>query len=224
LALPAAQDALEGAWELAREVGSYHWMRTSAGALAEVCAARGNLERAAAVLDEALPAGVPMRSFGQRHAWYGRAQLALAAGQPDEALRLACALGVRLDSLDAPHEPDEPDVVQAHFLAGRALAVLGRTDDAMRALRGARETTRVVGWRSLEWQISACLGALLRERGAEEAARRELARARELIDLLARTLDDEPLRDGFPRAALERLPEHAPSRNARLARPRRATV
>jgi DNA-binding CsgD family transcriptional regulator/tetratricopeptide (TPR) repeat protein len=201
-----AHVAFERAWALAHEVDSYHWMRMSAGALAEVCIARGDLERATSVLDEALPASVPMRSYGQRRSWYGRAELALAAGWPEEALRLAHELGARLDALDTPHGPDEPDVVQARFLAGRALARMGRADEAVRALEGALATTRALGWRSLEWQVAVSLVPLLLERGAEEAARNVLTEAGDLISALAHSLDDAPLREGFLRAALTQLP------------------
>lgn len=218
LALPEARETLERAWDLSRETDSYHWMRSSAGALAEVSIALDDLPRAAAVLDEALPAGVPMRSYGQRRAWYARAELALAAGRPEEALELACALGVRLDALDVPHGPGDPDVLQARFLAGQALAAVGRTDDALRAVQGALDTARVIGWRSLEWQIAACLVGLLLDRGMEDAGRRELARARDLIAALGTSLADDTLREGFQRAALASLPEVAPAQPSRAGR------
>jgi DNA-binding CsgD family transcriptional regulator len=218
LALPEARAALERAWTLAHEVDSYHWLRTSAAGLAEVCIAQGELERAAAVLDEALPANVPLRSYGQRRAWHARAELALAQGQADEALRLAVELGVRLETLEAARGPDELDVVEARSLAGRALAALGREEEAVRALRGALDTAQVLGWRSLEWQIGAALAKVLRARGEEEAAREERGRARVVIEALALSLDDATLREGFVRAALARLPDAPPATDARAGR------
>ncbi|MGH2560267.1 MAG: helix-turn-helix transcriptional regulator [Thermomicrobiales bacterium] len=194
---PLAQDHLEAALSLARTSVPF-WFPLVAGVLASTCVAAGDLERAASVLDEA-PVQDPPVTLGQRLCWLGRAQLALAAGDP----ALALSVADRLIAADAT-----PDAVipRVWHVRGEALAALGRIEDAELALLAAGETAAGQGRRPLLWRINASLGRLWRQAARPEDAERAFAAARATVAELAANTLDERLRDGFLRAADALLP------------------
>ncbi len=198
-ALDAAREAVERSWTLACQLDSAHWRGAAAGCLASVCIAQGDLQRAAAVLDAALPPGTPPRSYGRLEALRGRIELDLARGDASAALA-ACVDQGALAPLD------QGDMPRLRLLAGLALEALDRRDEARAALEAALVVARAQGWRMLHWRIGARLAALYREAGRQEQADRHAAEARALIDAVAASVPDESLRRGFLASALAALP------------------
>ena len=86
LALPQAQEHLEQALALAREIGSMLWTRMATGYLASVLVLLHEFARAEALLATTLSPDTPAQTMAQRIAWCAYVELALAQGQPARAL------------------------------------------------------------------------------------------------------------------------------------------
>src|SRR5688500_1236763 len=110
LAPDLAREQLETAHEIARRLGSRVWMRWTAAPLAIARIRLGDTAGAATLLDDAerlgdahrvqAPADSPSLTLGERHLWLARAELALAAGRPTDALAIVDA---RLAAEQAAH-------------------------------------------------------------------------------------------------------------------------
>ncbi len=103
-------------------------------------------------------------------------------------------------------------------LKGKALVILGRFDEAERALQEAQTGAQERGARPLLWQIHAALARLYQRIRREDDTERELTAAREIVQTLGPTIDDAALRESFVRAALERLPKEKPVSPRRAAK------
>ena len=77
LDLPSAQQHLEQALALAREIGSGYWIRLVSGLLALVFLAQRDVARAESTLTAAPDPDAPPQTLGQWLVWYARAELAL---------------------------------------------------------------------------------------------------------------------------------------------------
>src|SRR5205085_3843861 len=86
LALSEARQHLEQALSLAQEIGSWNWNRIISGFLARVYLLQHDLAKAEAILTAALEPDAVMQTIGQRLVWSARADLALARGDPGQAL------------------------------------------------------------------------------------------------------------------------------------------
>ncbi|MFQ5859688.1 MAG: tetratricopeptide repeat protein, partial [Anaerolineae bacterium] len=144
LALPAARQHLEQALALAKEVGSWHWIRTATGHLACTCILQDELTLAETLLNTALGSDAPCRTIGERMVWCARGELALAAGDPDLALQIADQL-----IASAANLTPEQAIPRLWKLRGEALAALDRTEEAEVELQAAQETARVLGARPM---------------------------------------------------------------------------
>ena len=121
-----------------------------------------------------------------------QAELALANGEPQQALRLAEVLiahfrraGVRLFFSDAL------------LLHGRALAGDGRVNEAQAALEAARAEAEQLGARRTLWLILSQLAALADARGDHEAALARWRQAAGIIDDIAEHAGSVDLRESF---------------------------
>jgi tetratricopeptide (TPR) repeat protein len=121
-----------------------------------------------------------------------QAELALANGEPQQALRLAEDLiahfrraGVRLYFTDAL------------LLRGQALAGDGRVSEAQAALEAAREEAEQLGSRRTLWLILSELAALASRSGDHEAAKALWRQAAEIIDYIAAHAGSVELRQSF---------------------------
>jgi DNA-binding CsgD family transcriptional regulator len=191
LALPEAQGHLEQAVAHARATGSQHWIHTTAGFLASVLVARGNLARAEAVLATVLEPDTPAQTLGQRLAWSARVQLALACGDAEAALRM-------LDRMlaSSPHASATRPILRFSLLRAEALTALNRIDDTETALREAQEVAAAQGARPWAWRVHLALGLLHHRRDRERAAR-DFAAARAIVEELALEVPDAALRRAF---------------------------
>src|SRR5262249_45948231 len=125
LALSEAQQHYEQALALAREVGSWNWIRIVSGFLASAYLLQQDQTSAEAVLPAALEPDPAMQTIGQRLVWAARAALALAGGDPGLALDITEKLIASATNLS--HEHVIPRLWKQR---GEALAALHRERDA----------------------------------------------------------------------------------------------
>jgi DNA-binding CsgD family transcriptional regulator/Tfp pilus assembly protein PilF len=202
LALSEARASLEQALALAHEVGSWNWMRKVTGFLATVYLLQQDHKSAEAVLTDALEPDAPMQTIGQRLVWAARADLALARGDPVQALDITERLIASASNLS-----DEYVIPRLWKLRGEALAMLDRTTEAETMLRAAEFAARSRRLRPLLWRICVVLEKLYRAQGRKEEAEQALATVRTQIEELAAKVPDEHLRTHFLSQATTMLPQ-----------------
>lgn len=205
LALPEAQQHLERALALAREIGSWNWIRIVSGFLARLLLLQGDLARAESLLNAVLAQDAPSQTIGQRIVWDARAALALAGKNPALALDIIDRLITTAANLSG--EQVIPHLWKAR---GDALAALGRGEGAEAVLQAAQATAQTQGLRPLLWRIALALGKLYHTQARREDAEAAFATARTIIEALAASLPEEPLRTTFRSSALSLLPRPRP--------------
>ncbi len=205
LALPQALEHFEQALALSREIGSLVWTRMVAGYLAPVAILLDDLAQAETVLHNALSADTPAQTMAQRLAWCASVELALAQGHPDRALEM-------IDHLiaSAIYTSEGQRSLRVLKLRGEALAALQRPDEAEVAFKRVQEMAETQGVRPMQWRMGIALGNLYHAQGRIAEAEQAFATARTLIEELAATIADEPLRDNFLRQATDMLPHTQP--------------
>ena len=216
LSLPLAQQHLRQALQLSHEIGSRHWIHTTAGSLASTSILQGDLVQAESILNAEIGPNTPMQSIGQRMAWCARAELALARRDPDLALQVIDQLIVSAANVSARR-----GIPRLSKLRGEALTILHREAEAETALRSAQEMTTAQGARPLLWRICVALGTLYQTQSRQEEAERAFSTARAIIEELAANIPDEHVQEHFLREASARLPRtraiFSPRRAARQA-------
>lgn len=192
LALSEAQQHLEQALVLAQEVGSWNWIRIISGFLASVYLLQHDQASADSVLTAALEPDAAMHTLGQRLVWAARAELALARGEPDLALRITDQLLASAVGLS-----NEASIPHLAKLRGEALITLKQAAEAEMILQIARSTARKCGLRPLLWRIDLTLGKLAHAQRRYEEAERRFAEALELLEDLASSVPDQTLQQHF---------------------------
>lgn len=201
--MPMALHHLTRALMRAREVGSAHYIENVVGFLTTAHLANNDLARADALLRESLSSDTPMRTFGQRRIWLARAELALAQGDPQLALRIADEL-----IASAPNRETLGDrgIPRIDLLRGDAFVALGRYADAEQTLRTAAQTARAQDARPLLWRIHRASGYLSYKMQRRTDATREFGAALRIIEEVAATVPDEYTRVTFLRQAHASVP------------------
>jgi tetratricopeptide (TPR) repeat protein len=201
LAYPQAREHFEQALALAREIGSLFWTCIATGYLASVVILLQDLAQAETVLHAALTPDMPVQTMAQRMVWCASVELALAQGQPIRALEI-------IDRLIAAASPvsEGQSSLRVLKLRGEALVLLQRPTEAEVAFEAAQEMARMQGVRPMQWRLCIALGNLSQAQGRTTEAEQVFATARTLIEELAATVTDEPLRDHFLQQALAMLP------------------
>ncbi|HEU0001416.1 MAG TPA: tetratricopeptide repeat protein [Ktedonobacteraceae bacterium] len=202
LAHQHASDHLEQALILAQETHSLVWTRIITGYLASATIQLHDLARAETLLHAALKADTPAQTMAQRMAWCAFVELALAQGNPAHALNIT-------DQLIAStvHADEGQSSLRVLKLRGEALAALQRHAEAEATFKRAQELARMQGARPAQWRIWIALGNLYHAQGHHAEAEQAFASARALIEELATTIADEPLRDHFLRQAATMFPQ-----------------
>ena len=95
-------------------------------------------------------------------------------------------------------------------LRGEALAALQRLGEAEATLTAAQALAVAQGARPMQWRICVTLGNLYQAQGRNKETEQAFATARTLIEELAVTIADEPLRDNFLHQATAMLPHTRP--------------
>ncbi len=204
LALGRAREILERSITLARETGSYIWIRTISGFLASCCIAQGDYDRAQEALDTAMPEGIPCQTFGQRRCWQARAELAIGRGEYEVALDIIDLLYSNV--LSVANEPNL-SIPRLGALRGEALMLLGRYVEAEQCLQDALPTAVSQLSSSLVWRIYLLLGKVYRGMSRPDESERALAQSRALVEQLAATIPDEELRTGYLQSASALFPQ-----------------
>jgi DNA-binding CsgD family transcriptional regulator/Flp pilus assembly protein TadD len=207
LALESARHHFTQALSLGREVRSAFWVQVVTGYLAWAHVLAGDLDGAARLLGPVSTVDTPVQSLGER--WLTFAQVQLALARDDGALALR--LGNRLSAPSLDGSPSS-ETARPALVRGRALAALGRYDEAEAVLRRVIEMTGRQGARALLWRAHVALGNVYRAQQRTEDAEREHGTARQIVEGLAADLQDEALREALLLGVTALLP-----RQSRLA-------
>ncbi len=202
LALPEAQQHLEQALALAREVGSWNWIRIVSGFLAPAYLLQHDLTRADLTLTAALEPDAAMQTIGQRLVWAARADVALARGDPGQALDITERLIASAANLSSEYV-----IPRLWKLRGKAMAALHQTAEAETVLRAAQEASHEQGLRPLLWRVNVNLGKLYRVQRRKVEAEQAFSTAQLLIEELAANVADDHLREQFLSHATALLPQ-----------------
>jgi DNA-binding CsgD family transcriptional regulator/tetratricopeptide (TPR) repeat protein len=213
LDLPTAQQHLEQALALAREIGSGYWMRLVSGLLALVFLAQQDVTGAESILTTAPGPDAPPQTIGQWLVWYARAEFAQAKGDAGLALEIADQLSASTSNLPRIHR--NPRLSK---MRGEALAALGRGAEAEAALQAAQAAARVQGLRPLLWRIHLLQGKLFLAQHRQEDAKLQLSTVQEITQELAACLPEEGLRTQFLAEVRARLPRFRPLTPLRAAK------
>jgi DNA-binding CsgD family transcriptional regulator len=212
LAPAPASSALEAGLSLARALGSTFWITTLAAQKGMAQILTRDFPSATATLQEAMPREQQPRNMAERDVAVAWGELALAQGEPDEALQIAGRLLATAPGM-APGQAPQP-IPRLLKLQGEALTALSRLDEAVDVLRLAQQGALERNTRPILWTIHRALARAYQLQRRKDLARRELAAARLLVEELATTLDDVSLREQFLQAAVESLPQ----KKVRIAR------
>jgi DNA-binding NarL/FixJ family response regulator len=215
LALPVAQQHLEQALALAKEIGSLVHAGFAIGHLISTHILRDELASAEAMLTAALPSDQPMQTIVQRLIWQRRAELALAQRDPDLALQIVDRLIASAANME---KRDASAIPYLAYLRGKALTVLQRWAEAEAMLQAALATAHAQEITRLVWRIQLGLGHLYQAQHRPAEAARAFAVARQVIEELAATLPDPDLRDNFVRQATALIPSAKPTTPRQAAR------
>ena len=203
---------LDVAHDIARRLGSATWIRWTGAPLAIRLARSSYIGAAASVLNDvdrivtgsgaAKRADVTAhRTLGTRHIALARAEVALATGEPEQALTLL-------------PESDTLDVPRAGLLRSEILAALGQWDDATRLLIAARVEAERQSALPLMLRIDAMQGTVWLGQRRRLDARQSFDSARAIADALCATLDDAGLAATF-RVHVDLLAPPPPAPTAR---------
>ncbi len=131
------------------------------------------------------PSSWAMRWRYSLHILDGLARVALAQSDPERALslihqELAGARKFRAQKIEA----------RALELEGRVLATIDRRDEAEASLRAALDVAGRIEYPPVIWRARSLLGELARRRAKGDEAEAEAAKARTLVEMLARDLSN----------------------------------
>ncbi len=205
LAYSQARYFFEQALALSREIGSLFWTQIATGYLASVNILLKDFTQAEALLHAALNADTPAQTMAQRMVWCAAVELALAQKRPERALEI-------IDQLmaSAVHVAENQSSLRVSKLRGEALAALQRPAEAEIAFLRAQEIAWKQGVRPMQWRMCIVLGNFYQAQERKPEAEQAFATAHSLIEELAATMSDEPLRDHFLRHATTMFPHTHP--------------
>jgi DNA-binding CsgD family transcriptional regulator len=210
-----AVQAFETGLALAKNIGSAWWIGNISAYLAQAYLLQDQPQRSEAVLQAVMARGnQPVNSAERRVGWVW-GELALATGEAEMALGIAEQL-----IASAPGAPTKQPIPWLLKLKGEALGVLVHQEEAIQLLQEARSGALIRQEHPLLWQIDRSLGRYYRRLKQDDLSRRHFALAREEIMSLARTVDDDALRERFLQIAQGTLPTEkavSPNRAAKEA-------
>jgi DNA-binding CsgD family transcriptional regulator/tetratricopeptide (TPR) repeat protein len=197
---PAIRD-LEAGLVVAKEFGSSWMIGNTTTELASAYLLDDQPGKARALLESAPLPESGHRTRAERRMLWAKGNLLLAENNPAGALQIAEHLlaSRRSSRITQPI----PALLK---LKGEALFALKQFRKAELALEGARQGAEEREALPLLWQIHARLGWLYKEQKQGEESEREFASARQVIDRLGTSIQDDSLRTAFVEAALRSLP------------------
>ncbi|HMA32948.1 MAG TPA: AAA family ATPase [Chloroflexia bacterium] len=206
LAAAEAGEHLEAALAAAQALGSVALTFIVTARLVTACILQNDLARAQGLLAGVLPADLPEvreMTFLLRTCWAARAELELALGNPARALEIVERLLASTANL-AQYGPQA--VPRLSQLRGQALVALGQIEVAVAEFQGALQVAGAQGQLPMLWRLHTDLGKAYRATRRREDAEQEFSSARTIIQQLANTLSDGPLRANFLQQALAAIP------------------
>jgi DNA-binding CsgD family transcriptional regulator len=205
----------EIALDHAEAIGSRFWIPLISAELGLNVLETGDLHRVERVLNKAIAPNASMQTFGERQVWFARAALTLTQKNPARALQIADQLVESAIGRTADSDARLPHISQ---LRGRALAALGRHDEAMSALRAARAGAEARSILPLIWKIQAEIAAVARKQGHREEADQALIAAWSTIETFAAEITNDDDRATFLRNAVATVPRARRLTARRVAR------
>ena len=164
--------------------------------VAEVHLLAGRLDDALTAIDGSITDRLPgLLSFSAAaNAQILKGRLAAIRGDHAQAVDVADHVLAWLRPLDVrPYDP------AALLLKGTSLAALGRPDEAERILLEARKSAEQLGFAPMTWQIDMALGGIAASAGDAPRATELHRSAKDIVDRIAGTIDDEELLASFIR-------------------------
>lgn len=205
LQIDVGREALNRGLALARGVNSTLMVGSIGAMTARAYLLSGDLSGAEAILTSIMPREQRPHALSGRLLAWTWGEFALARDEPDWALE-------RADLLLASAPGDQKGQPIPHLLRikGQALVALGRLDEATQALSGAQRGAEMRHDLAILWRVHAAQAYVRTRVKEDEAARRELHAAQQIIETLAATIPDTSLRRRFIHAALVTLPVAKP--------------
>jgi DNA-binding CsgD family transcriptional regulator/tetratricopeptide (TPR) repeat protein len=187
LALPEAQNYMSQALALAQEIGSGYHTHSVAGYLLSIFAHERDFVQAETLIATLFREDLPIQTIGQRRLWLGRAELALAQGDPELGLQIVDRLMTSTANFDPGHPGSIPYL--AH-IRSEALMALQRRDEAETTLLAARATSQARMLTRFIWKIDIALGKLYQAQGRFADASALFAAAHEVVHSIALSVPD----------------------------------
>jgi len=201
-----ASEHFAQALALAKASHSLFWTRMATSYLASVSLQLGDVARAEELLCAAPGPETPVQTMAQRTLCCASAELALAQGDPNQALQIMDRMTIAAEVTQGQSS------LRVLKLRGEALAALPRPAEAETALKAARQIASEQGARPMHWRICLTLGRFYQTQGRKTEAEDEFTTTRTLIEALAASIIDEALHDHFLHRAFSMLPHiHPPS-------------
>jgi len=200
-----ARAALETGLSLALELGSAFLIGVLTALRGLAYVLEHDLSQAAATLTAVMPREQLPRTLEERQIAWVWGEFALAQDEPIRALQRAEHL-----LASAPGEQRTQPIPHLLRLKGEALIALSRFEEAVQAFEEAKRGAEMRHDQSILWRVQRSLGQVYHVLKREDQAQHECASAREIIDVLARTIDQTYLREHFVETALQNLPSEKP--------------
>lgn len=196
------REACDEAIILAEEVSSPHWNRLLCGQIASGCAVLGSLDDARAAIaragvSERLDDPQTMDSVGKRQVWAGRADIAIAEGDPRRAIAILDQLGATSGTGAAAYEDPVLEIPLVALRRSRAYLALGDLPAAERDARAAHAVAVRYHMRGATWRTLSQLADVLDAASRPDEARAAREEALALIDALAAPISDSAIRESF---------------------------
>jgi len=200
-----ALNALEAALPLAHDLGSAFWVSQITFLLAQANLLIHDPLRAEAALAAVLPREQRSRNLSERWVRMSWGDLALAQGQPDQALQIAEELLSTVPgatpTINRGATSGGQPIPWLLRLQGEALLALRHVNEAVQVLEEAKRGALERQDRSRLWHMHGLLARAYQQDRQEEQARRESIAARNTIAALAATIDEPALREQFTHTA-----------------------
>src|SRR5258706_1463870 len=196
-----AIEHLQKALVLARELGSNWWTGNVTADLSNAYLLKKDFMASEQVLDVTLQTSNRPQNMADRRMLWARGRLSLAINKPTDALAIAEQL---LES--APVQETAQPIPWLLKLEGESLLALGHLDEAEKILEYAKTGADERHEMPLLWQIHVSLGSVKGKLKKSDEAESEFAAARQIVQSLASTIEDDELRKNFANASLALLP------------------
>jgi tetratricopeptide (TPR) repeat protein len=191
---------LEGALPVSEKLRSPAMNHNTIGPLAGALIMMNDLEGAQACLEKVLSPGTAMDTLGKRACWVQQVELALAQGEPTQALEIVDRLIASVHGISP-----ERAITYLWKLKGEAFLALNRAEEALPWLQAAIQNAKETKERFIHWRVHDCLGRVYIALGLESEAKGAFLIAKELVDKLAETILDEKVRKNYLQCALDKI-------------------